>query len=61
MELRVMVSVKTLSAAYGIKERTIREWVARRQIPYHKLGKLVRFDLSEIKTWTETRKVSAVA
>ncbi len=46
-----LVSVKSLSQMLDVKERTIREWVAKRAIPYHKLGRLVRFDIKQIKAW----------
>jgi excisionase family DNA binding protein len=46
------VSIKTLSILLDIPERTLRTWVYKRKIPYYKVGKLVRFDLSKIRTWT---------
>ena len=46
-----LASVRSLSQMLDVKERTIREWVAKREIPYHKLGRLVRFDIKQIQTW----------
>lgn len=58
------VSVKTLARLLDISEKTIWDWIykARRQptfdpLPYHKLGSLVRFDLSEIRAWVARRRV----
>ena len=52
-----LVSVPTLSQMLEIPEKTIRRWVWRREIPYHKLGRLVRFNVEEIQAWCEARKV----
>jgi predicted DNA-binding transcriptional regulator AlpA len=59
-----LVSVRTLARLLDISEKTIWDWIyrARRQptfdpLPYHKLGSLVRFDLSEIRAWVARRKV----
>ena len=35
-----------------IEVPTLYVWVSRRQIPYRKIGHLLRFDLDEIKDWT---------
>ena len=55
--LQELVSVQTLSRLLDVKEKTIREWVLKRKIPYHKLGKLVRFHLSEIRAWYQAQKM----
>jgi excisionase family DNA binding protein len=54
-----MVSVKTLSQMLDMKERTVREWIAKRIVPYHKIGKLVRFNLKEIQEWLQRHRVEA--
>ena len=59
-----LVSVKTLSRLLDISEKTIWDWIykSRRHrtfdpIPYHKLGGLVRFNLSDIRAWVDRRRV----
>jgi excisionase family DNA binding protein len=45
-----------------IEVATLYVWVSRRQIPYLKVGHLLRFDLDEIKDWIlRSRKGSATA
>jgi len=34
---------------------TIREWVARRRIPFYKRGRRLRFNIAEIKEWDRER------
>jgi excisionase family DNA binding protein len=45
------VSAKTLSTYLDIPVSTIRSWIASKQIPFKKIGYLVRFDLAEIELW----------
>jgi hypothetical protein len=35
----------------------LRKQVARRKIPFVKIGRLVRFDLAEIEAWIKEQKV----
>lgn len=39
-------------------ERHIKELVYRRQIPYCKVGRLVRFKPAEIEAWLDATKVA---
>jgi excisionase family DNA binding protein len=34
---------------FQVKQRTIDAWMAAKRIPYWKIGKLVRFDLEQVK------------
>ena len=65
---RRWVSVKSLSRLLDISPKTIWDWIykSRKQqlfdpIPYYKVGSLLRFDLTDILTWLERRKVRSVA
>jgi len=58
MEMEELVSVPTLSRMLDVPEKTIRGWILKRQIPYHKLGKLVRFNVGEIRAWYRAKRVS---
>ena len=53
-----LVSIKTLCRQLDVPEKTVRTWVYRRVIPYHKLGKLVRFNLDEIRDWYRRGRVA---
>jgi len=44
----------------GITERHLRNLVARREIPYRKVGRLNMFDPDEIDTWLEQNRVEAL-
>jgi len=56
---RQYLSVKELSQYAGISVHTLYLWVQLRKIPYRKIGKLVRFKLTEIEGWLEDVKVEA--
>jgi len=58
--LQELVSIKTLAQMLELPEKTVRQWVWKRQIPYHKLGKLVRFHIGEIRAWYKARKIEVV-
>jgi excisionase family DNA binding protein len=49
------LSVDELAAYLGISKYTVYWWTATRRIPHKKLGKLVRFDLDEIKLWIQSK------
>jgi predicted DNA-binding transcriptional regulator AlpA len=59
-----LVSVKRLSQMIDVSPKTIWDWLykSRRHpgldpLPYHKLGGLVRFNVSDIRAWYNRRKV----
>lgn len=43
------LSTKSLSRFLDIPENTIRSWVRTKEIPYYKIGKLIRFDVKEVE------------
>jgi excisionase family DNA binding protein len=51
--------VNEVAAAIQVSEQTIYRYVAKREIPYHKLSRTVRFKPSEIESWMESRKAEA--
>lgn len=55
-----LISIPILSRMLGVPVKTIRAWVYKREIPYYKLGKLVRFNLKDIKVWVESKKVQSL-
>ena len=51
-----LIDIQALSTLLSVKPKTIYDWVHRNYIPYIKIGKLVRFDETEIKKWLENKK-----
>lgn len=45
-------NVEQVSAYLSISKRTVRDLVYKRQIPYRKAGRCLRFDPVEIEHWT---------
>jgi excisionase family DNA binding protein len=52
-----LIDITELERRTAIKQATLRKYVAQRNIPFVKIGRLVRFDLSEIEGWIRERKV----
>lgn len=53
--LEKYITYKELSERLNISVKTLQDWVYRRRIPHRKLGRLVRFDPSEIHSWANER------
>ncbi|WP_461247168.1 helix-turn-helix domain-containing protein [Treponema sp. R6D11] len=52
--------VNETAAALQVSVQTIYRYMAKGEIPYHKLNRAVRFKPSEIESWMESRKAEAV-
>ena len=52
-----LLSIKEMASFLGVKEATIYSWVHQRRIPYYKIGRLVKFRISEAAEWLEDQKV----
>jgi excisionase family DNA binding protein len=48
------LSIEGVAKYLGIAEKTVRKWVLNREIPYHKIMKVIRFRISEIEQWINT-------
>jgi excisionase family DNA binding protein len=57
MTIRRFLGSQELAAYLDVSINTVRSWVWQRQIPYHKLGRLVKFDLEEIEPWLKSKRV----
>ncbi|MEQ1700807.1 MAG: helix-turn-helix domain-containing protein [Ilumatobacteraceae bacterium] len=55
-----LLDVAGLADRLGVGERLIRRLVDQRRIPFHKIGKYVRFDPEEVSLWVNRCKVDAV-
>jgi excisionase family DNA binding protein len=50
------VSIKIVAEFLMIKQSTLYSWVHNGSIPFHKLNRLVRFDMNEIEAWVKSSK-----
>lgn len=48
-------SVTRLAEYLDVPAATIRDWVYKRQIPFMKAGRLVRFNPSDVQKWLSSR------
>lgn len=53
-----LVDANVAAQLLGIAVRTVRDMASRRELPIYKIGRSVRFKVSELKEWRESRKIS---
>ena len=59
--METYLNIEGLAKYLEVAEKTVRKWVLNREIPFHKIRKVIRFRLSEIEQWINTSgKLSAV-
>jgi excisionase family DNA binding protein len=51
-----LIDIKTLSELLSVRPKTIYDWVHKSEIPYYKIGHLVRFEYKEIQEWLNVKK-----
>lgn len=59
--LPTLVDIPTVSRSFGISTRQVRRVVADGQIPFVRVGHLIRFDLDALKEWIDARRAGSVA
>ena len=52
------VDIEELARHLGVSVRHIRRLVSERRIPFHKWGRLLRFDVAEVVAWLDTVRTS---
>ena len=50
------MDVKDVAKAVKLSVQTIRRYVLKKEIPFHKINRAVRFRPSEIESWVEGKK-----
>jgi excisionase family DNA binding protein len=58
--METLIDITELGKLTSIKAATLRKYVAKRKIPFVKVGRLVRFRPSEIDSWIASRAVAEV-
>jgi excisionase family DNA binding protein len=53
-------TIKEVAIYLGLSEHTIRAWVKFNRIPFYKLGRSVRFDLTKIDNWLKKKECKPV-
>ena len=51
--METYLTIEELAVYLKLAEQTIRRWVLNREIPFHKIRKVIRFRLSEIENWID--------
>ena len=47
-------SLEEIAEHLGVSKDTIYRWIAKKQMPAHKVGKLWKFKISEVDEWVMT-------
>jgi excisionase family DNA binding protein len=52
--METYLTIAELAEHIKLSEQTIRRYVLNREIPYHKIKKVIRFKPSEVERWIES-------
>lgn len=55
---RKLVKIQDIAEMYNLTESWIRSKIFQREIPFIKLGHLIRFDPVEVDKWLENKRAS---
>jgi len=56
-----LLGVDDLAEQLGTSERFVRRLVFERRVPFHKVGKSVRFDPRDIDAWLAAHRIESVS
>ena len=56
-----LLGVLDVAERLGTSERFVRRLVSERRVPFHKVGKFVRFDPDDIDIWLADNRVEPIA
>jgi excisionase family DNA binding protein len=57
--MEILLTMKELAAALKLTEQTVQRYVLRKQIPFRKIMRAVRFRPSEIDRWIDNGGLNA--
>ncbi len=52
-----MLDIDALAQQLSVSERFVRRLIEERRIPFHKVGKYVRFEQADVDRWVADRRV----
>ena len=55
-EVERWVSLEDIAGHLDVSKDTIRSWIKKETIPYHKVGRQYKFRVSEVDAWVESGK-----
>lgn len=55
-EIERWVGLEEIATHLDISKDTIRAWIKKETIPYHKVGRQYKFRISEVDAWVESGK-----
>jgi excisionase family DNA binding protein len=61
LEGKRLLSIAEASMYMGISKRTLHRMIKRHQIPYLRIGRLVKLDINQIEKWIARRSVQPAA
>lgn len=53
-EVERWLSLEEISMHLGVSKDTIRSWIKKDTIPFHRVGRQYKFRLSEVDEWVES-------
>ncbi len=53
-------NLKDVAAHIGVSKNTIRNWIKKDAIPYHRIGKQYKFRMSEVDAWVESGRSAMI-
>ena len=53
-EIERWVSLEDIAKHLDVSKDTIRTWIKKETIPYHKVGRQYKFRISEVNAWVES-------
>lgn len=53
-EIERWLSLEEISKHLGVSKDTIRIWIKKETIPFHKIGRQYKFRISEVDAWVES-------
>lgn len=52
------LSVEEIAEYLGVSKDTVYEWISRRELPAHRVGRFWKFKADEIDSWVRTGKAA---
>ena len=53
-EMERWLGLEEIANHLGVSKETIRSWIRKETIPYHKVGRQYKFKTSEVDQWVES-------